>query len=412
MKNINENYYRLKEVCTKIGSGSTPKGGKSVYIEAGVSLIRSQNVYNMRFSYNGLAHINNELAKKLKNVIIKKDDILFNITGDSVARCCLVPDDILPARVNQHVSIIRTKPDILSSRFLMYYLVSPFMQNYLIMLAQGKGASRSAITKEMIEKLTIPVVDINIQTIIVNYLESYDKLIKNNNQRIKILEQMAEELYKEWFVRCRFPDNEYYDHKDAFKYYKIHELCSFSRGISYSSDEINCEDGLDLINLKNINAFGGFRRDGYKKYNGKYKDNNVVNTGDLVMGITDMTQDRRTVGAVALIPTTNNLSVISADLVKINSNVNNQYLYCLFKYGEISKYISQFANGSNVLHLRPDMIKNILIPVAQEELIDKFVRIVRPLFKEMEFLYLKNDNLIKQRDLLLSRLMSGKLEVK
>lgn len=63
MKSINEKYYRLKKMCTKIGSGSTPKGGKSVYIEAGVSLIRSQNVYNMRFSYNGLAHINDELAK-------------------------------------------------------------------------------------------------------------------------------------------------------------------------------------------------------------------------------------------------------------------------------------------------------------------------------------------------------------
>ena len=64
------------------------------------------------------------------------------------------------------------------------------------------------------------------------------------------------------------------------------------------------------------------------------------------------------------------------------------------------------------MHLRPDMIKNVLIPVAKEELIDKFVKIIRPLFKEVEFLYLKNDNLIKQRDLLLPRLMSGKLEVK
>ena len=213
MTSINEKYYRLKKMCTKIGSGSTPKGGKSVYIEAGVSLIRSQNVYNMRFSYNGLAHINDELAKKLKNVIIKKDDLLLNITGDSVARCCLVPDDIIPARVNQHVSIIRTKQDMLSSRFLMYYLASPFMQKYLIMLAQGKGASRSAITKEMIEKLTIPVVDINTQTIIVNYLEVYDKLMKNNYKRIKILEQMAEELYKEWFVRCRFPKYKNYKFK-------------------------------------------------------------------------------------------------------------------------------------------------------------------------------------------------------
>lgn len=291
-------------------------------------------------------------------------------------------------------------------KYIYYYLQIMHLEQY------NAGAGVPTLNQNHLQKLKIKVHEKDEQDEIAKILSVYDNLIKNNNKRIKVLEQMIEELYKEWFVRLRFPNNEYYDHKDIIKYYKLHELCSFSRGISYSSDEIDCEEGLDLINLKNINAFGGFRRDGYKKYNGKYKNIHVVNTGDLVMGITDMTQNRRTVGSVALIPTTNNLSVISADLVKINSNIDKLYLYCLFKYGEISKYISQFANGSNVLHLRPDMIKNVLIPVAKEELIDKFVKIIRPLFKEVEFLYLKNDNLIKQRDLLLPRLMSGKLEVK
>ena len=289
-------------------------------------------------------------------------------------------------------------------KYIYYYLQIMHLEQY------NAGAGVPTLNQNHLQKLKIKVHEKDEQDEIAKILSVYDNLIENNNKRIKVLEQMIEELYKEWFVRLRFPNNEYYDHKDIIKYYKLHELCSFSRGISYSSDEIDCEEGLDLINLKNINAFGGFRRDGYKKYNGKYKNIHVVNTGDLVMGITDMTQNRRTVGSVALIPTTNNLSVISADLVKINSNIDKLYLYCLFKYGEISKYISQFANGSNVLHLRPDMIKNVLIPVAKEELIDKFVKIIRPLFKEVEFLYLKN--LIKQRDLLLPRLMSGKLEVK
>ena len=291
-------------------------------------------------------------------------------------------------------------------KYIYFYLQIMHLEQY------NAGAGVPTLNQNHLQKLKIKVHEKDEQDEIAKILSVYDNLIENNNKRIKVLEQMIEELYKEWFVRLRFPNNEYYDHKDIIKYYKLHELCSFSRGISYSSDEIDCEEGLDLINLKNIYAFGGFRRDGYKKYNGKYKNIHVVNTGDLVMGITDMTQNRRTVGSVALIPTTNNLSVISADLVKINSNIDKLYLYCLFKYGEISKYISQFANGSNVLHLRPDMIKNVLIPVAKEELIDKFVKIIRPLFKEVEFLYLKNDNLIKQRDLLLPRLMSGKLEVK
>ena len=98
---------KLKDCCLKIGSGATPKGGASVYIDEGVSLIRSQNVYNLNFSYSGLAHINDEAAEKLKGVTVYSRDVLLNITGDSVARTCMVPDDVLPARVNQHVSIIR-----------------------------------------------------------------------------------------------------------------------------------------------------------------------------------------------------------------------------------------------------------------------------------------------------------------
>ena len=96
----------------------------------------------------------------------------------------------------------------------------------------------------------------------------------------------------------------------------------------------------------------------------------------------------------------------------IKSKINNIYLYCLFKFGGISKYISQFANGANVLHLRPDMIKNVQIPIANNEVIELFVKNVKPVFDEIEKLNLQNENLIKQRDLLLPRLISGKLEVK
>src|SRR5574344_1310639 len=93
----------LGEICSKIGSGATPKGGKKIYIKNGVSIIRSLNVHRNFFKYEDLAHIDNNSAKKLDNVIVKNNDVLFNITGASIARCCVVPKDVLPARVNQHV---------------------------------------------------------------------------------------------------------------------------------------------------------------------------------------------------------------------------------------------------------------------------------------------------------------------
>ena len=102
----------LKDICTKIGSGSTPRGGKESYIDEGISLIRSMNVHNAYFEYKDLAHITLDQAEKLNNVVVEHDDLLFNITGASVARCCVVPSDVLPARVNQHVCILRCREKI------------------------------------------------------------------------------------------------------------------------------------------------------------------------------------------------------------------------------------------------------------------------------------------------------------
>jgi len=103
---------RLGDYCSKIGSGATPRGGASVYLDEGeICLIRSQNIYNDGFKTNGLVYITKESANKLKNVIVEDNDILLNITGDSVARVCLVEECYLPARVNQHVAIIRPDPE-------------------------------------------------------------------------------------------------------------------------------------------------------------------------------------------------------------------------------------------------------------------------------------------------------------
>ena len=86
---------KIKNICPKIGSGSTPTGGKERYVDSGISLIRSTNVFDYNFSFEDLAFINDEQANKLKNVEVEENDILFNITGVSVARCCMVPKNVL-----------------------------------------------------------------------------------------------------------------------------------------------------------------------------------------------------------------------------------------------------------------------------------------------------------------------------
>ncbi len=190
----------LKDICSKIGSGATPKGGSSVYHSEGeFALIRSQNVRNESFDYSGLAFIKKDHADKLSNVSVEERDVLLNITGDSVARCCQVDPSVLPARVNQHVAIIRPKSEILDARFLRYYFISPSMQNEMLSLA-GVGATRNALTKGMIEAFEIPLPPLPEQKAIAHILGSLDDKIELNRKMNETLEAMAQALFKSWFT--------------------------------------------------------------------------------------------------------------------------------------------------------------------------------------------------------------------
>lgn len=143
----------LKNITNKIGSGSTPTGGENAYKDIGISLIRSLNVHDQKFIYKNLAFIDDEQALKLKNVTIEENDVLLNITGASVARCCIVPKDVLPARVNQHVSILRSSGSV-TPQFLVSLLTSLSMKNHLLGVSSA-GATREALTKQQLENLSI-----------------------------------------------------------------------------------------------------------------------------------------------------------------------------------------------------------------------------------------------------------------
>ncbi len=136
----------LGALTTKIGSGATPLGGETAYKDAGIALIRSLNVYDDGFRTGRLARIDPQQADKLGNVVVEAGDVLLNITGASVARCCVVPPGVLPARVNQHVAIIRPRPSAIDPQFLRYLLASPLYKRRLLRAGED-GSTRQAITK-------------------------------------------------------------------------------------------------------------------------------------------------------------------------------------------------------------------------------------------------------------------------
>ena len=144
----------LAEKTSKIGSGFTPLGGEASYLAEGIPLIRSMNVYDDLFNDEGLAFLSEEHAAALAGVTVESKDILLNITGASVARCCMAPERYLPARVNQHVMIIRVDAAKADPFFVHKAINSDERKRQLLSYAQ-KGSTREALTKEMLARFEI-----------------------------------------------------------------------------------------------------------------------------------------------------------------------------------------------------------------------------------------------------------------
>lgn len=169
----------LKSITSKIGSGATPRGGSAAYKTEGMSLIRSMNVHDRLFKDEKLALIDDEQAEKLSNVELQANDVLLNITGASVARCCVVPEEYLPARVNQHVSIIRVNDNTIKPEFLCYLLTSKYYKDILLGIGEA-GSTRQAITKVQIE----------------NFEVSYPESFENQDNFIKQLTVLENDILK------------------------------------------------------------------------------------------------------------------------------------------------------------------------------------------------------------------------
>jgi len=192
----------LKDLVLKVGSGATPLGGGGVYLSnrEKYALIRSQNVLDRRFSVEGLAYILNNDAMKLRSAEVQQGDVLLNITGDGVTfgRSCIVPEDILPACVNQHVAIIRLKPDLCESGYLLSFFTHPLTKIYIESF--NSGGSRRAVTKGHIEALKIPIPPLAEQQAIAQTLGALDDKIELNYKIASTLEGVARATFKSWFI--------------------------------------------------------------------------------------------------------------------------------------------------------------------------------------------------------------------
>ncbi|WP_071192629.1 restriction endonuclease subunit S [Trichormus sp. NMC-1] len=440
---IGWNLVKLKEITIKIGSGATPRGGDRVYLlnRKNFAFIRSQNVFNRYFNSEGLVFISDEHATELQKVSVLPGDLLLNITGDGVtfSRACIVPEEILPACVNQHVSIIRPNPKICDSGYLLSYLTHPLIKTYIESF--NSGGSRRSITKGHIESFLISIPPLSEQKAIAHILGTLDDKIELNRQMNEILEAMARAIFKSWFVdfdpvrakmegrqpagmdaatAALFPD-EFEETSlglipKGWRVETLGEEIEIIKGKSYKSSEL-VPSSTALVTLKSFHRGGGYRPDGLKPYNGTYKPEQIIKPGELVVAYTDVTQAADVIGKPAIVKPDEryNTLVASLDLGIIrvrNKNLNIPFLYYLFNQNDFQNHVYSHTNGSTVLHLSKDGIPSYEFCLPHSSLISKFEKFISPIFEKSNINWQESIDITALRDTLLPKLMSGKIRVK
>ena len=418
MTDISWKSIRLGNHCSKIGSGATPRGGKESYQTSGISLIRSQNVHNWGFSEDGLAHIDEQQAKRLDNVKVSEGDVLLNITGDSVARVCQAPNHILPARVNQHVAIIRPDNEKIDADFLRYYLVSPAKQSSMLALASG-GATRNAITKSMIEDFEIPCPSIEMQRAIASKLSVIDNLIVNNSKRIKILEDMARLIYHEWFVQYRYTNHEKIKMVDSKS-----ELGQIPKDWQLLRLDQVCESIMS----------GGTPRTNSPEYwggnipwlsSGETGNNFIFETEKTITdeGVSESSTRLARSGCTVIASAGQGKTRGQTSMLRIDCYINQSIIALTadrkfvtdnFLFFDLERRYSQFrqiSDGSTRGSLTTKLLAELTVIVPSPELVSQFDSIVEPMVRNIELMLRKNNILRRTRDLLLPKLISGQLAV-
>jgi len=400
--------------------GKTPKKLKSDWASSGIPALSAKNIKNGKIvNHESIRHVDNELYTRWMKEEVRRGDILMTSEAP-LGETFYVKDDnkIL---LSQRLFAIRTKENKLDSRFLFYYFNSKFGNHELLSRATGTtvgGIRQTALVKV---KVRFPE-SIIAQKQIASVLSAYDDLIENNEKRIKVLEEMAQLLYTEWFVKFKFPgyekvkmvDSEFGKIPQGWEVKKLAQVSSVVRGCSYSTEEIDDFIGeYYIVNLKSFNRGGGFRFDGAKYYSGIINDNQLLKTGDVVVAVTDMTNDRAVIARPARVPEINGKITFSADVVKINSDIlPSSFIYELLSSYRFTETTKQKANGANVLHLKQSAILEFVSLVPEAKVLKVFDTLCEPVSREVDKLLKQNDNLTKTRNLLIPQLVTGNRELK
>lgn len=370
-------------------------------------------------------NINYESYISTENMIKDKGGVtIASSLPDSKTASAYRPNDILLSNIRPYfrkiwyadkngscsndVLVVRANEDI-DSKFLYYVLSDNNFFNYDTVTSKGTKMPRG--TQTAIMKYLVPDINIGKQRKIANILSAYDNLIENNNKRIRLLEQMAENLYKEWFVRFRFPGYEDTEFEDGMPRDWVREKI----GLHYNT----CSGGTPSRTHEEYYTEGTIP---WVK-TGEIKDGIIIHTDECITeaGIKGSSVKLLPQGAVVMAMYGVNIGMLAyldsemtcnqACCVFNDKNEINSRHYLFHYLYSIRDYLLLIGFGAAQQNLSQDLIKKVKIVIPPAELIKEFDKQKEPLYQTIRALMMQNDKLIKQRDALLPRLMSGKLEV-
>lgn len=390
---------KLGDVCIKIGSGATPRGGSKTYIAEGIPVIRSQNVRDWSFDVEGLVYIDDEQASRLAGAEVKSRDVLLNITGDSVARACMAPDQFVPARVNQHVAIVRAG-DQIDPLFLLCWL--QMMKPMLLKMASS-GATRNALTKSMIGSLEIDLPSLGVQRRIASVVEALQAKIAINRQVNDYLAELGDALFAQ-----TIEENEREIH-----YRSVESFCEVKGGkrLPKGSELIAEANSHPYIRVRDLNNASVLLLTSEMLYVDDETQSSisryVVNTGDVIVSVVG------TIGLTAYIGKTLDDANLTENCNKLTSFKGEfaAWSYFFLRSSMGMEAIRLGTVGAVQAKLPLKNIKSMNVPFAPAHAMERATSTLNGILEVIQANILESLALGELRDALLPKLISGEIDV-
>ena len=383
--------YKLDSLCEIT---SSKRIFYSEYTESGIPFFRSKEIIDL-FNKNNIAtelFISENRYNEIKNKfgVPEEDDMLLTSVGSIGIPYLVKSSDKFYFKDGNLTWFRKYNRKLIDPLYLYQWVISSVGKETLTRLSMG--AAQPALTISRLKKLSINIPSISVQQKIASILSAYDRLIENNTRRIRLLEQMAENLYKEWFVRFRFPGHEKVEMVNGlpkgWKINSLKEICEFKRGRNITSAEM-CDGIIQVISA-------GVAPSGYH------------NKAKVRGGAVTMSSSGANAGYISI----HYDDIWAADCSYISEKETEDIYYVYELLNNIRQVINNFQIGAAQPHVYPKDINRIKTCVPPKELRIKANTNLSKIHKEIHKLYKQNQLLTRQRDLLLPRLMSGKLEVK